>query len=77
MRVRDFTVVAALGVALTAGSACATKAADPAATPDRVQTGCGSAATGGGTGIAELRQAAARTGRDLRADARRTSSKRC
>ena len=33
MRVKDFTVVAALGVALTAGSACATKAADPAATP--------------------------------------------
>src|SRR5688500_2455101 len=33
MRVKDFTVVAALGVALTAGSACATKTAAPAATP--------------------------------------------
>jgi len=34
MRVKDFTVVAALGVALTAGSACASRsAADPAPAP--------------------------------------------
>jgi SAM-dependent methyltransferase len=34
MRVRDFSVVAALGVALAVGSACASRAAGPAATPD-------------------------------------------
>jgi 16S rRNA G966 N2-methylase RsmD len=33
MRVRNFTVAAALGVALTAGSACASRPAGPAATP--------------------------------------------
>ena len=33
MRVRNFTVAAALGVALTAGSACASRPAAPAATP--------------------------------------------
>jgi SAM-dependent methyltransferase len=33
MRVRNLTVAAALGVALTAGSACASRTADPATTP--------------------------------------------